>query len=65
MPSPRETWSKLSPATSQVLICDLQKEIVARSKTNPPDALAQSVEVLLQDREAPGSADHAECRAGE
>ena len=48
MPSPRETWSKLSPATSQVLICDLQKEIVARSKTNPPDALAQSVEVLCK-----------------
>jgi 5,10-methenyltetrahydromethanopterin hydrogenase len=30
----------------QVLFCDLQPQIVARSKTNPPDSLAASAEVL-------------------
>jgi Isochorismatase family len=41
-------WSKLSPATGQVLICDLQEQIVARSKTTSPDALSHSAAVLCQ-----------------
>jgi hypothetical protein len=36
MPDIRETWSQLSPETSQVIICDLQEQIVARSKTTTP-----------------------------
>jgi nicotinamidase-related amidase len=36
----------LDPKTVQVLFADLQPQIVARSKTNPPDALARSVAVL-------------------
>ena len=47
-PDIRDTWSHLSTATAQVLICDLQEEIVARSKTTPPDALAQSAVVLCK-----------------
>jgi hypothetical protein len=38
----------LDPATVQVLFADLQPQIVARSKTNPPDALARSAGVLAQ-----------------
>jgi hypothetical protein len=48
MPEINETWSDLTPDTCQVLICDLQEEIVARSKTTPPDALSQSAEVLCR-----------------
>jgi isochorismate hydrolase len=48
MPKTNETWSKLSLASSQVLICDLQEQIVARSKTTRPDALSQSAEVLCK-----------------
>lgn len=43
-----QTWSKLSAATTQVLICDLQPQIVAHSKTTTPDALSQSAEVLCK-----------------
>jgi len=38
----------LDPATVQVLFADLQPQIVARSKTNPPGALARSAGVLAQ-----------------
>ena len=38
----------LDPKTVQVLFADLQPQIVARSKTNPPDALARSAAVLAQ-----------------
>src|ERR1700739_2680291 len=38
----------LNPTTVQVLFADLQPQIVARSKTNPPDALARSAAVLAQ-----------------
>jgi isochorismate hydrolase len=48
MPSAQETWSQFSPASAQVLICDLQEQIVARSKTIPPDSLSQSAAVLCQ-----------------
>jgi pimeloyl-ACP methyl ester carboxylesterase/nicotinamidase-related amidase len=38
----------LDPKTVQVLFADLQPPIVARSKTNPPDALTRSAVVLAQ-----------------
>src|SRR5260370_17407235 len=38
----------LAPNTVQVLFADLQRQIVARSKTNTPDALARSAAVLAQ-----------------
>jgi pimeloyl-ACP methyl ester carboxylesterase/nicotinamidase-related amidase len=38
----------LDPDTVQVLFADLQPQIVARSKTNPPEALARSATVLAQ-----------------
>jgi hypothetical protein len=38
----------LDPATVQVLFADLQPQIVAPSKTNPPNALARSAGVLAQ-----------------
>jgi nicotinamidase-related amidase len=38
----------LDPTTVQVLFVDLQPLIVARSKTNTPDALARSTAVLAQ-----------------
>ena len=48
MPDRQKTWSELTPTAAQVLICDLQEEIVARSKTTPPKDLAQSADVLAQ-----------------
>lgn len=48
MPDVKDTWSQLSSETSQVMICDLQEQIVARSKTTTADALSQSAEVLCQ-----------------
>jgi isochorismate hydrolase len=45
-PQALKSWLALTPDTTQVLICDLQGEIVARSKTTPPDTLAQSAVVL-------------------
>lgn len=48
MPNAQNAWSQLSAATSQVLICDLQEQIVARSKTTAVDALSQSAGVLCQ-----------------
>jgi isochorismate hydrolase len=38
----------LDPKTVQVLFADLQPQIVARSKTNTPDALARSAAVLAR-----------------
>jgi hypothetical protein len=38
----------LDPMTVQVLFADLQPQIVARSKTNTPDALTRSATVLAQ-----------------
>jgi hypothetical protein len=43
VPNSRKTWSQLSSETSQIIICDLQEQIVARSKTTMPDALSQSI----------------------
>ncbi len=48
MPDVDPAWSALSADTAQVLIIDLQVQIVARSKTTPPDALGASAGVLLQ-----------------
>ena len=46
--SVQEIWASLTADQTQVLICDLQQQIVARSKTTKPDALAQSAGVLCQ-----------------
>ncbi|WP_446742935.1 cysteine hydrolase [Silvibacterium acidisoli] len=43
-----KAWSSLSPDSTQLLICDLQEQIVARSKTNPPDELSKSAEVICE-----------------
>ncbi len=48
MPDQTMPWEQLSIDTTQVLFCDLQKQIVARSKTTRPEALSQSAGVLLQ-----------------
>ena len=41
-------WDQLSSQTAQVLFCDLQKELVARSKTTEPKALHKAAGVLMQ-----------------
>ena len=41
-------WSALSAATAQVLMCDLQKQIVARSKTTTSESLSKSAGVLVR-----------------
>ena len=38
----------MNPADVQILFADLQPDIVARSKTNPPHALARSAGVLAE-----------------
>lgn len=48
MPDSNSAWGQLSATTAQVLLCDLQKQIVARSKTTEPKALGRSAGVLLQ-----------------
>jgi isochorismate hydrolase len=48
MPNTNGTWSQLSVEKCQVLICDLQEQIVARSKTTKPEELSQSAEVLCK-----------------
>ena len=45
---PKPNPSLVSPADVQVLFIDLQKQIVARSKTTAPKALATSAAVLAQ-----------------
>ena len=44
----RETWAQLSAGNCQLLICDLQEQIVACSKTTRPEAISQSAEVLCR-----------------
>jgi len=41
-------WDQLSTDSVQLLLCDLQPQIVARSKTIEPDALGKSAGVLLE-----------------
>jgi Isochorismatase family len=41
-------WDQLSPQSAHLLLCDLQKQIVARSKTTDKEALARSAGVLLE-----------------
>jgi hypothetical protein len=41
-------WDHLSSQSTQLLLCDLQKQIVARSKTTDKEALARSAGVLLE-----------------
>ena len=41
-------WDRLSPDSAQLLLCDLQPEIVARSKTIDRDVLCKSAGVLLE-----------------
>ena len=48
MPNETTAWDQLSSQTAQVLICDLQKQLVARSKTTEPKALQKSASVLMQ-----------------
>jgi len=48
MPDTAKLWNGLAPETTQVLVCDLQQEIVARSKTTEPKQLARSAAVLLK-----------------
>ena len=40
-------WDQLSSQSTQLLLCDPQKEIVARSKTTEKEALCRSAGVLL------------------
>jgi len=41
-------WDQLSTDSAQLLLCDLQPEIVACSKTIDPDVLSKSVGALLE-----------------
>jgi hypothetical protein len=41
-------WDQLSTDSAQLLLCDLQPQIVARSKTIEPDTLGKSAGVLLE-----------------
>jgi hypothetical protein len=41
-------WDQLSTDSAQLLLCDLQPEIVARSKTIHRDVLSKSAGVLLK-----------------
>jgi hypothetical protein len=41
-------WDQLSTNSAQLLLCDLQPQIVARSKTAAPSALGKSAGVLLE-----------------
>src|ERR1700756_906285 len=41
-------WEQLSADSAQLLLCDLQPEIVARSKTIDPNVLSTSAGVLLE-----------------
>jgi isochorismatase family protein len=48
MGSGASAWDQLSTHSAQLLFCDLQPQIVARSKTIDPDALGKSAGVLLE-----------------
>jgi hypothetical protein len=41
-------WDQLSTSSAQLLLCDLQPQIMARSKTIAPSALGKSAGVLLE-----------------
>ena len=41
-------WDQLSAGTAQLLLCDLQEQIVARSRTTKPEVLHKSAGVLLE-----------------
>jgi hypothetical protein len=41
-------WDQLSSDSAQLLLCDLQPEIIARSKTIDPDVLSKSAGVLME-----------------
>jgi nicotinamidase-related amidase len=41
-------WDQLSTNSAQLLLCDLQPQIVARSKTVAPSALGKSAGVMLE-----------------
>ena len=47
MDNEASAWDLLSSQSTQVLLCDLQKQIVARSKTTDRETLAKSAGVLL------------------
>ncbi len=44
----RSAWDQLSTHSTQLLLCDLQPAIVARSKTIDPNVLNKSAGVLLE-----------------
>ena len=48
MPVHTDFWNGLSKESTQILICDLQQQIVARSKTTEPVALSRSAAVLCE-----------------
>ena len=48
MPVHTDFWNGLSKESTQILICDLQQQIVARSKTTEPGALSRSAAVLCE-----------------
>ncbi len=48
MPDETTAWDQLAVETAQVLLCDLQTQIVVRSKTTDPESLRKSAGVLLQ-----------------
>ena len=47
MPDILNAWTALNAGSAQVLFCDLQPQIVARSRTTDPKALGRSAGVLL------------------
>ena len=44
----RQNLSEIKSSDVQILFADLQKQLVARSKTTAPDTLSQSAAVLAQ-----------------
>jgi len=48
MPVHTDFWNGLTTDSAQILICDLQQQIVARSKTTEPVALGRSAAVLCE-----------------
>jgi hypothetical protein len=48
-------WDQLSTDSAQLLLCDLQPQIVARSKTIEPDALGKSAILRTTTRPRRGS----------
>jgi hypothetical protein len=48
MPVHTDFWNGLTTDSAQILICDLQQQIVARSKTTEPSVLSRSAAVLCE-----------------